>query len=34
MYFCEARNLMVDKQTRLQASKKINEEDIESFENK
>lgn len=34
LYFCEARNLMVDRQARLPLSKRMNEDDIETFENK
>ena len=34
MYYCEARNLMVDKQIRQSMSKRLNEDDIETFENK
>ena len=34
MYYSEARNLMVERQQRLPLSKRLNEDDIETFENK
>ena len=34
LYFSEARNLMVDRQARLPIHKKMQEEDIEAYENK